>query len=266
MHIFLKYTFFVFLWISFFIKTSLYAQFTIPDKPSKTNPDSVYDYIGLLSKGEKATLETKLIQYSDTTSTQIVVAIVDSVKGEEIGYLATQWAHKWGVGQEKEDNGVFILLAKNDRKITIRTGYGVEHLLTDYVSRQIITYNITPNFKQGNYYAGLNSGVNAIFKVLHGEYKGTRANSNGFDPAIIIFIIIFIIFIFIISRGGKGGGSGRNYRRNSDSRDLFETIILSNSGRGTSFGGGYSGRSSSGGFGGGFGGGGFGGGGASGGW
>ncbi len=255
----------------FFVKTLIVAQFTIPEKPSKANPDSVYDYIGLLSKGEKATLEQKLIKYSDTTSTQIVVAIVASTKGEEIGYLATNWAHKWGIGQEKEDNGVFILVAQKDRKITIRTGYGVEHLLTDYTSRQIIEYNIVPNFKQGRYFAGLNSAVNSIFKVLAGEFKGTRQTSSSFDPTMLIFFVMLIIFILLISRGNKGNRGGKNYRRSSDSRDIFETIILSNSGRGVFRGSGFGGRggfggSSGGGFGGGFGGGGFGGGGASGGW
>ena len=258
-----------------FFTAALQAQFTIPDKPQKANPDSVYDYIGLLSKGEKATLENKLIKYSDTTSTQVVVAIINSTQGEDIGYLATNWAHKWGIGQANEDNGVFLLVAQRDRKVTIRTGYGTEHLLTDYVSRQIIEYNIVPYFKEGKYFAGLNSATNSIFKALQGEYQGTRkeSSSGGFDPGIIFFIVIFIIFIILISRGNKGNRGGRNYRRRSDSRDIFETIILSNSGRGTGFGGGGFGSSgggfggsSGGGFGGGFGGGGFGGGGASGGW
>lgn len=247
----------------FFVSFSIVAQFDIPNKPTKANPDSVYDYIGLLSKSEKATLENKLIKYSDTTSTQVVVAIVHTIKGEEIGYLATQWAHKWGIGQAEEDNGVFILIAQDDRKITIRTGYGVEHLLTDYISRQIIEYTIVPYFKEGKYYAGLNSAVNSIFKVLAGEYKGTRQNANDFDPSILIFIVIFIIFILLVSRGNKGNrGGGSNSGRGMSP---FDTIILSNSGRGGGFGGSSDGGFS-GGFGGGFGGGGFGGGGASGGW
>ena len=257
----------LFLFIGFHVE----AQFDIPNKPSGTKQTSVFDYIGLLSKGEKITLENKLIKYADTTSTQIVVAVIGSTNGEEIGYLATNWAHEWGIGQEKEDNGVFILLARNDRKVTIRTGYGTEHLLTDYVSRQIIEYNIIPYFKKGQYYAGLNSGVNSIFRVLAGEFKSSPKKDSGFDPTIIIIILFFVIFILIVSRGNKNnrGGNRRSYRRR-DSRDIFETIILTNSGRGGfgggSFGGGGFGGSSGGGFGGGFGGGGFGGGGASGDW
>lgn len=275
---FSKHIFLLFFFGCWFVQNTV-GQFSIPETPSSQT--SVYDYIGLLSNGEKKALEDKLIRYSDTTSTQIVVAIISSTKGEEIGYLATNWAHKWGIGgSEEKDNGVFMLLAKDDRKITIRTGYGVEHLLTDYTSRQIIEYDILPHFKRGNFYAGLNAGTNAVFNVLQGEYKGTRKqNKQGFDPSFIIFLIILIIFFILISRGNRGNrGGGRKNYRNTDSRDILETIILSNAGRGGFGGGGIFGGGGSsgggfggggfggGGFGGGFGGGGFGGGGATGGW
>ncbi len=260
---------FVFLGLCYVQNT--YAQFEIPKKPKFQT--SVYDYIGLLSRSEKINLENKLVRYSDSTSTQIVVAVINTTKGEEIGYLATNWAHEWGIGQKDKDNGIFVLLAKDDRKITIRTGYGTEHLLTDYRSRQIIEYDILPYFKKGNYYAGLNSGTDAIFKVMQGEYEGTRKRSRGKGVSgfsLFVFAIIIIIFFIIISRGGKGNGGRRNYR-DSDSRGLLETIILSNAGRGSYGGGSFGGGGSSGsfgggGFGGGFGGGGFGGGGATGGW
>jgi len=264
----------------FFSVQFSYSQFQIPDKPTKTNPDSVYDYVSLLSESQKNSLERKLIKYSDTTSTQIVVAIIPSTEGEYINHLATQWAHKWGIGQEKEDNGIFILLAKNDRKIMIATGYGVEHLLTDAMSRRIIERDIIPYFKRNDYYGGLNRGTDAIFEVMSGEYQGTRQSSSG-DFPIGIFFFLFIMFIIIlisISKNRRGGGNGDHFGggRNT-TRDILEAIILSNSGRGGyrsssgGFGGGFGGSSGGGsfgggGFGGGFGGGGFGCGGASGGW
>ena len=83
-----------------------FAQFTIPEKPSFQT--SVYDYAKLLSDSEKSQLEEKLIKYSDSTTTQIVVITIDDLKGEAVGVLATNWAHKWGIGQEKQDNGVII--------------------------------------------------------------------------------------------------------------------------------------------------------------
>ena len=242
--------------------------FTIPEKPEFQT--SVYDYINLLSASEKASLESKLIRYSDTTSTQIVVAIIASTEGEEINYLAAQWGEDWGIGQAKEDNGVLVVLAKEDRKITISTGSGVEHLLTDFQSKRIIERVILPEFKKGNFYAGLDQGADFVFKTLQGEFEGTRKQDSAFDPGIIVFVIIVIIFFLLISRGNKNNDSGRRRsRKQTLAGSILETIILSNSGRGGgSFGGrfGSGGSSSGGGFGGGFGGGGFGGGGASGSW
>ena len=260
-----------------FVNTqTAYAQFNIPEKPDFQT--SVYDYINLLSGSDKKALEEKLIKYSDSTSTQIVVATISSTQGENILYLGAQWAHAWGIGQEKEDNGVFILLAHEDRKIAINTGYGVEHLLTDAMSRRIIERDIIPYFKQNDYYNGLNRGVDAIFEVLQGEYQGNSrtTTSSGLPIGLIVFlIIVFVIFLIAITKRRKGGGGGgRRFRDNDTTRDIIEAIILSKAGRGGyrrssgGFGGfgGSGGGFGSGGFGGGFGGGGFGGGGASGGW
>jgi len=245
----------------------LFSQgYKIPDTPKFQT--SVYDYENLLSASQKKSLEGKLVRYSDTTSTQIVVVIISSTKGENINYLAANWGEKWGIGQTKEDNGVLMLLAKDDKQITIQAGKGVEHLLTDFQSKRIIERVIIPQFKKGDYYAGLDKGADYIFKTLNGEFKGVRKkNKEGFDPGIIIFIIFIIIIFILISRGNKNNrGGGRGYRRGSVAGSILETIILSNAGRGGgSFGGG--GASGGGSFGGGgFGGGSFGGGGASGGW
>ena len=122
-----------------------FAQFDIPEKPTKET--SVYDYASLLSATEKAGLEQKLINYADTTSTQIVVAIIESAKGENIGLLTPRWAHKWQIGQANEDNGVFILLASGDRDIWISPGYGVEHKLTAGTLGTITRNVISPNLK-----------------------------------------------------------------------------------------------------------------------
>lgn len=246
------------------------AQFNIPEAPKFQT--SVYDYSNLLPANKKQALERKLVKYSDTTSTQIVVAIINSTEGEYINYLGAQWAEKWGIGQKNKDNGIFILLAKNDRKIGINTGRGVEHLLTDAMSRRIIERNIVPYFKKGDYYGGLNSAADAIFQVMTGEYKGSRSTSESGVPIefIIFLIIFFIIIVLSISKNHRNGGGGGGYRTGAD--DILETIILSNSGRRSGSWGGSSGWGSSGGgfggggFGGGFGGGSFGGGGASGGW
>lgn len=244
-----------------------WGQFTIPDKPQKET--SVYDYINLLSPSQSNALEQKLIRYSDSTSTQIVVAIISSTEGENINYLGAQWGQKWGIGQADKDNGVLILLAKDDRRIAINTGYGVEGSLTDLMSKRIIESVIIPEFKKEDYYSGLDKGSDAIFKVLTGEFTEDRTFGNSKKiPIDALFPIIFFIVIMIIlwSRKNKGGG-GSGGRRGSG-LDIWDMIILSNMGRssGSSGGFGSGGGFGGGGFSGGFGGGGFGGGGASGGW
>jgi uncharacterized protein len=246
------------------------AQFEIPPKPPAGQQTSLYDYTGLLNPSQKSSLEQKLVRYSDSTSTQIVIAIIASTEGENIQYLGAQWGHEWGIGQEREDNGILVLLARDDRRIAINTGYGVEEFLTDALSRRIIEGVIIPEFKKGDYYAGLDRGTDAIFQVLTGQFTAPpkTGNGKGFPlESFLPFIIFFIIILILASRnkrggGGKGGGRKRGL-------DIWDMIILSNMGRSSSRGGwGGSGGGSfgGGGFGGGFGGGGFGGGGASGGW
>jgi uncharacterized protein len=244
------------------------AQFSIPEKPSVQT--SVYDYIDLLPDSQETALKQKLIRYSDSTSTQIVIAIISTTEGENINYLGAQWGQKWGIGQADKDNGILILLAKADRRIAINTGYGVESSLTDALSKRIIESVIIPEFKGGDYYAGLDKGADAIFQVLNGEFEEGRTfgQGNGKIPVkVFLFIIIFIVILIILSRRKGNGGRGPGGRRGLSGWDM---IILSNMGRssgsghsGGGFGGGGFGG---GGFGGGFGGGGFGGGGASGGW
>ncbi|OIQ30817.1 MAG: methanol dehydrogenase [Bacteroidetes bacterium MedPE-SWsnd-G2] len=242
-----------------------FSQFDIPPKPAVKDQKLVNDYIGLLSRAEFNALNTKLERYNDSTSTQIVVAIISSTNGENIGLLTPKWGHEWGVGQAKEDNGVFILLAKDDRDIWISPGYGAEEKLTAGRVGQLTRNAIIPQFKKGDYYGGLDKGTDAIIEILAGTYKGQPkggSNKEGF-PVIIIIITIFIIILIVLSKDKRGGGGNGGRRSRNDS--ILDAIIFSNMGRG-SFGGG----SSSGGFGGGgfggFGGGGFSGGGAGGSW
>jgi uncharacterized protein len=258
------------LFISFLSIQNSFAQFDIPKKPDLQT--SVYDYAGVLNASEKSSLEEKLIRYSDSTSTQIVIITVETIKGESIGILTPKWAHEWGIGQADKDNGVLILLAKKEREIWISPGYGVEDKLSAGIVGQMTRDVIIPEFKAGSYYNGLNAGTDAIFKLLTGKYKEERTNlrkdKDGGGGGIIFFIIVFIIIIIILAKRGGGGGRGG---RGGFGSDLADILILSSLGRsgGSGFGGGGGfggGSSGGGGFGGGFGGGGFSGGGAGGSW
>ncbi|QAA82820.1 TPM domain-containing protein [Aequorivita sp. H23M31] len=259
---FQKYSTILLFIVAWFISGTALAQYEIPPKPSKET--SVYDYINLLTPSQKSSLENKLVRYADSTSTQIVCLIIGSTKGEDISMLGAEWGQKWGIGQKGEDNGIVILLAKDDRKVDINTGYGIEYRITDLMSERIINRIMIPEFKNENYYAGLDKGSDAIFAALKGEFKEDRdfgKKDGGHIPFFIIFIFI-IILLSLFRKGGKGGRGGRG-------GGLLDILILSSLGRTGGFGGGgggFGGGGGGGGFGGGFGGGGFGGGGASGGW
>ncbi len=246
------------------------AQRDIPPRPSEQT--SVYDEADLLSSADERRLEQKLINYADTTSTQIVVVTIPSLEGEYEGTYAAHWAHEWGIGQSKKDNGLLMLIAQKERKIWITNGYGLEEYMTDAKTKEIIELIILPEFRNGDIYAGINKGTTAIFQVLSGTFKGapgpTGSGGGGFSIRTIVFLFIFIIII--ISMFNKKGG-GRSGGRRTGRSTLWDAIILSSLGRGSFGGGGFGGGSSGGGFGGGgfgggFGGGGFGGGGAGGSW
>ena len=233
-----------------------WGQFEIPTKPSKQT--AVYDYADVLGAIEEQALTEKLIRYAAATSTQIVLVSIASTEGEDIQFLGANWLSKWGIGQAGKDNGILILLARDDRRIGINTGYGVEDRLTDALSKRIIETIIIPEFKSGNYYSGLTAGTDAIFEVLTGafteerELRGSQKETFG---GLVFFIILVVILIIVFGRkGGRGGSSG-----GMRGPDLMDVLILSSLGRRS---GGFGGGS----VGGDFGGGGFGGGGASGRW
>jgi uncharacterized protein len=243
-----------------------FAQFTIPKVP--TEQTSVYDYADVLQPDEEAQLKEKLIRYSDSTTTQIVVITIESLQGEDIGILTPKWGHAWGIGgSEKNDNGVIILLAEKERKIWISAGYGLEDRLTAGIGGEITRNIIIPEFKAGSYYKGLDKGTDALFDVFKGKYKGERkkAKKEGSVPILPIIIIIIVIIFIIAKNKGNGGG---NHGNRGGGFDLADIIILSSLGRGGGggFGGSSGGGFGSGGFGGGFGGGGFSGGGSGGSW
>ncbi len=228
---------------------------------------SVYDNAHMMDALQQKKLEQKLINYADSTSTQIVVVTIKSLGEKNINLYAAEWAHKWGIGQAGKDNGVLFLIAKDDRKMAIQVGYGLEPLLTDAISRRIIELVVAPYFRQGNYYMGIDAGTTAMMDVLSGNFTNDEKEEEpemyeNFFPSILIIIIFFIIVIILIKSGHNSGGSG-SYRSSGP--------VIYSGGSGGFSSGGFGGGGGSfggggGGFSGGFGGGGFGGGGASGGW
>ena len=220
----------------------------------------VNDFAGVLTPDQQQVLESKLVQFDDSTSTQIAVVIIPNLDGYDVADYAVQLGRAWGVGGKQFNNGVVLLISKEDRKLNISTGYGVEGALPDITANHIINELIVPKFKGNDYYGGIDRGTDAIMKATLGEYKapaGYRKN-KGISPFRILFLIIIVIVI--LSALGGGGGRGGSFM----SRRGFAPIFFPGGGGGGGWSGG-GGSSGGGGFGG-FGGGSFGGGGSSGSW
>ncbi len=234
----------------------------IPNPPSP--PRLVNDFTNTLTELQIQALENKLVRYDDTTSNQVVVAIVDNLGGYSDYEYATALGRKWGVGNQEFNNGVVLLVAVGERKVFIAPGYGLEGALPDLLCKQIIEYEILPNFRGNDYFAGIDRGTTAIAKAAAGEYtppKGyaNRGDKGGGVPVLLIIIIVIVLVVFL--SGGRGGGGTMSRRGYSDTS--VPPIMWFPGGGGGSRGGGFGGGG--GGFGG-FGGGGFGGGGAGGSW
>lgn len=230
-------------------------------------PRLVVDFTSTLTFDQRESLESKLVAYDDSTSNQIVVVIVPSTGDYDISDYAVALGRKWGVGGKEFNNGIVFLIAKNDRKVWIATGYGLEGAIPDITAKTIIDNEVVPKFRGDDFYRGISNGIDGLIKAAAGEYKapaGYRNRGKKDGPGNIIgLIVIFIIIIFIISRRG-GGGRGGSFMSRRGYRNMSGPIFFPPLG-----GGGWGGSSGGGGGGGGFGGfggGSFGGGGAGGSW
>lgn len=244
--------------------------------PPPNPPRLVNDYAGVLSKEQVSILEEKLVALDDSTSNQIAVVILKSLDGYEVQEYANKLFRSWGIGNKKTNNGVLILASIEDRKVWIEVGYGLEGAIPDVTASSIYRNEIVPEFKQQNYYRGIDNAVNALAKAAVGEYKTKRVkknNNSGDDgSSILTFIFIIIVIIFILGagrggggRGGRGGGMmSRRGAANVAEALLWSSLLGGNNRGGGGFGGGGFGGGG-GGFGG-FGGGSSGGGGAGGSW
>ncbi|WP_262914509.1 TPM domain-containing protein [Pontibacter vulgaris] len=249
----------------FFVSILTFAQKSdFPPRP--TPPRLVNDLADMLSPEEEAALEQKLVNYNDTTSTQIAIVTITSIGDYDVNQYASELGELWGVGGKKNDNGVIILVAKNERQVSLQTGYGMEHIIPDAIAKRITEYTIKPNFKEGEYYKGLNEATSFIISVASGEYQADPTAQGGEEegPSLLMIIIIIILVAVILSRMGKGGGRGGRGMRTLGGPFLGPGAFGTFRTGGGIFGGGGGGFGGGGGGGfGGFGGGSFGGGGAS---
>lgn len=246
---------------SFFLLSSFAQSDGIPERPNPPKLVNNFSATDFLSPGEAQQLEQKLEAFSDSTSNQILIVIIDDLGGQEPWAFATELGNKWGAGQAKFDNGIVILIkptgGKGERKYFIAIGKGLEGAIPDLTCRQIEQKELLPYLKSGNAYEGLDRTTNVLMALAKGEYNSDEyAKKAQKKLPIGIIIPLILIILFIIYRSSKGGNDGG---LTMGAAGFILGNVLGGR-RGGGFGGG-----SSGGFGG-FGGGGFGGGGSGGNW
>jgi uncharacterized protein len=259
------------------VSLSLIGQ-DIPEPMSP--PRLVNDFAGILTAGQVRHLEQKLVNFDDSSSSQILVLTVKSLNGLTKEEFADRVGEKWGVGQKGKNNGVVVLVKPrygNERgQVRISVGYGLEGAIPDALTKRITENDMIPYFKAEDYFTGIDKATTTLIALAKGEYTADeyKKNSGGDISAnILVPIIIIIIIIIFLSRN-----SGKHYTSGSKTTSIWTALwlasMMSNRGGHGSWGdfrsgggsfGGWGGGSSGGGFGG-FGGGSFGGGGAGGSW
>jgi uncharacterized protein len=244
--------FFLLLFVFILLGSPAYSL-EVPDRPE----GRVTDRTGTLTREQIRALDQKMASIERETSNQIAVLLIPSLEGDSLEDYSIRLAEKWKIGQAGRNNGVILLVVKNDRKLRIEVGYGLEGALPDALAGTIIRNEIAPRFKEGQFYQGIDAGVNSIIAATKGEYKARpkkKSSPIGFWLPFLI-PVAFIIFFAVAASQAR-----RRHYHSGGSRGW-------NSGGGFWYGGsswGGGGGSDSGGFSGG--GGDFGGGGASGDW
>ena len=214
------------------------------------------DFTNTLKQDQLTYLNQELKAFDDTTSNQVVFFMNASLNGYPLEMFTHEVATKNKIGTKENNNGILFYVAKNDRKMRIEVGYGLEGALPDALASSILRNEVRPYFRNSDYYGGVVSGLNAILAATKGEYKGKpKQQNNEGIPIQFIILIIIILFVMLSSKrkGGKGGGGFIYYGGGLGSSGGFGS-----SSGGFSSGGGFGGFSGGGGS--------FGGGGASGGW
>ncbi len=175
----------------------------------------VNDFAGMLTTEQKQSLETELNTFEKNTSNELVVVIVPNLGGDYIENFAVKLFEDWGIGKKNKDNGVLLLIARDDRQMRIEVGYGLEGALTDAQSFWIIQNVIRPAFQKGDYYGGISGGVASITSIIKGEFKPdtNSSDSNGFDASSLfgLFWVVWIFFIWtgsVLARSKSWWGGG----------------------------------------------------------
>jgi uncharacterized protein len=176
----------------------------------------VTDLTGTLNESQRSALEQTLAEFEARKRSQVAVLLVPTTQPETVDQYAVRVQEAWKLGRKGVDDGVLLVVAKNDRKVKIETGYGIEGILPDAIAKRIIENDIVPRFKEGDFYGGIRAGVDRIMRVVEGEKLPPPAaarshpKAEGFDPGWLIPLFILVVIGGGILRAifGRFLGSG----------------------------------------------------------
>jgi uncharacterized protein len=161
----------------------------------------VVDQTATLSSSDVASLEQTLKDFEARKGSQVAVLIVPTTDGEAIEQFSIRVAEAWKIGRKKVDDGAILVVAKNDRKLRIEVGYGLEGALNDATTKRIIDEIITPKFRSGDFAGGISSGVDRILRVIDGETlpapepRSSRGASGDFNLDLFNPVTLFVLFV-----------------------------------------------------------------------
>jgi uncharacterized protein len=153
----------------------------------------VTDLTGTLTADQRATLETRLQEFEAQKGSQVAVLIVPTTQPEAIEQYSIRVVEQWKLGRKKVDDGVLLLVAKDDRNMRIEVGYGLEGIMPDAIAKRIVAEDITPHFKQGDFYGGIVAGVTRIIAVIQGEALPAPQQDSGGSSSLESFFP-FLLF------------------------------------------------------------------------
>ena len=194
--------------VSLFCLPLFVMAFTVPEKPT----GFVQDYAKLMTVEQVSILEAKLENFEKSTTNEIAVVTIQSLEGDMIENVAQQIFTKWGIGKKDRNNGVLLLVSLEDRQTRIHTGYGVEGDLTDIGTSYIQKDIITPAFREGDYFGGINGAVDKMIEALGGnnivpeDYSQTGEEIDW--RFVFIPLIIFIQWMGAILSRSKSWWAG----------------------------------------------------------
>ncbi|MFN7960895.1 MAG: TPM domain-containing protein [Thermoanaerobaculia bacterium] len=175
----------------------------------------VVDEAGLLSSDARARIDARLAALEEAKGSQVAVLTIASLEGEDLADYSHRVAETWKLGRAKTNDGVLLLVARDDRKMRLEVGYGLEGAIPDAIAHRILDEIVRPRFREGDFGGGIEAGIEAVDKLVRGEPlpepKAPSGRGVFITAPVLVLLVFLVIFLLTSSRRppGRGGGGWR---------------------------------------------------------